>query len=231
MRLHQNGHPSSPPPSIAHSIACELGRPYHHREQSTSVQCGTLGGPLGTSFGAVSQNQGRLHAARHLASCRAPSAGWSGRTSGAADEPVPPRGSAGLPGAMSTHWSGCAPAGRCSAPCMLLRPCRPLPLPLPPPPQHGGGAGPGQTEERREKATRAPPHAVPYGSARGFRAAPPRGTQRGARGAEVAASPSLSPPSCLRRMVRAAAGRADGGRAAPSRHPVRLLVLGCVLST
>lgn len=165
-----------------------------------------------------------------LASCRAPSAGWSGRTSGAADEPVPPRGSAGLPGAMSTHWSGCAPAGRCSAPCMLLRPCRPLPLPLPPPPQHGGGAGPGQTEERREKATRAPPHAVPYGSARGFRAAPPRGTQRGARGAEVAASPSLSPPSCLRRMVRAAAGRADGGRAALSRHPVRLLVLGCVLS-
>lgn len=65
LRLHQNGHPSSPPPSIAHSIACELGRPYHHREQSTSVQCGTLGVPLGTSFGAVSQNQGRLHAARH----------------------------------------------------------------------------------------------------------------------------------------------------------------------
>lgn len=212
---------------LRHSTACQLGRPYHHRDQSTSLRCGIPG----VLSGLRVTEPGPAARRKALASCRAPSAGWGGRANGAADEPVPPRGPAGLPGAMSTHRSGCAPAGRRSAPCMLLHPRRPLPPPLPPPPQHGGGGGAGPARGEVGRSTARPSTRAPQGTAPGGKKAPPRGTQRGSGscgscGGCGGAHHPLCPPSCLGRMVRAAAGGADGGREAQCRATVRLSVLG-----
>lgn len=160
---------------LRHSTACQLGRPYPTTTGNKAPRCSA--GFWGSSRDFVSQNRGRLQAARH-----SPPAELRQRDgAGAADEPVPPRGPAGLPGAMSTHWSGCAPAGRRSAPCMLFHPRRPLSPPLPPPPQHGGGAEPGRGEAG--KGTARPSTRAPQGTAPGGKKAPPRGTQRGAAAA------------------------------------------------